>query len=94
VSTEVAAAAVCQCTHEPPHQFVIAQRSRLRGGVLLALQRVDERYPRREVFVTARELKMATDETFKACFVCVDMGFRETAIGIPKEDIELGLPPA
>ena len=93
MSTEVAAA-VCQCTHEPPHQFVIAQRSRLRGGVLVALQRVDERYPRREVFVTGRELKMATDKTFKACFVCVDRGFRETAIGIPKEDIELGLPPA
>ena len=37
---------------------------------------------------------MATDKTFKACFVCVDQGFRETAIGIPKEDIELGLPPA
>jgi hypothetical protein len=93
VSTEVAAA-VCQCTHEPPHQFVIAQRSRLRGGILLALQRIDEPYPRREVFVTAREMKMATDNAVKACFVCVDKGFRETAIAIPKDDIELGLPPA
>ena len=92
MSTEVAT--VCQCTHEPPHQFVIAQRSRRRGGVLLVLQRIDEPYPRRDVFVTARELKMATDRTFKACYVCVDRGFRETAIAIPKDDVELGLPPA
>ena len=92
MSTEVAT--VCQCTHEPPHQFVIAQRSRLREGILLELQRIDEPYPRREVFVTGREMKMATAKAFKACFVCVDKGFRETAIGLPKEDIELGLPPA
>ena len=93
MSTEVAAA-TCECTHEPPHRFVIATRSRLKGGVLVGLQRVDEPYPRRDVFVTSRELKMAQDNVFKACFVCVDRGYRETAISLPKSDVELGLPPA
>jgi hypothetical protein len=92
VSTEVAAA--CECTHEPPHRFVIAQRARLGAGVLVGLQRVDEPYPRRDVFVTSRELKMGQDNVYKACFVCVDRGLRETAIVLPKADIELGLPPA
>jgi hypothetical protein len=93
VSTEVAAA-TCECTREPPHRFVIAQRTRLRGGVLVGLQRVDEPYPRRDIFITDREIKMGQDDVFKACFVCVDGGFRETAIVLPKADIELGLPPA
>jgi hypothetical protein len=92
VSTEVAAS--CSCTHEPPHRFVITQRSRLRDGVLLTLQRVDEPYPPREIFVTGREIKMPQDDAYKACFVCVDRGFKETAIVISKADIELGLPPA
>ena len=92
MSTEVAAA--CACTHEPPHRFTITGRARVRGGVLLTLQRVDERYPPRDLFVTDRELKMGNDNVFKACFVCVDRGFRETAIVLPKSDVELGLPPA
>jgi hypothetical protein len=93
VSTETAAA-TCECTHEPPHRFVIATRSRLNGGVLVGLQRVDEPYPRRDVFVTSRELKMAQENVSKACFVCVDRGDRETAIVLPISDVELGLPPA
>jgi hypothetical protein len=36
---------------------------------------------------------MAQDTVYKGCFVCVDRGYRETAIGLPKADIELGLPP-
>jgi hypothetical protein len=91
VSTEIAAA--CECTHEPPHRFTIAGRSRVPGGILLTLQRVDERYPARDLFVTNREMKMAGDNVYKACFVCVDRGFRETAIVLPKSDVELGLPP-
>ena len=92
MSTEIAAA--CECTHEPPHRFVIARRARRTGGVLVGLQRVDEPYPRRDVFVTDRELKMSQDNVYKACFVCVDRGFRETAIVLPIADVELGLPPA
>ncbi|HKD18370.1 MAG TPA: hypothetical protein VKG23_10920 [Thermoanaerobaculia bacterium] len=92
MSTE--AAVGCECTHEPPHRFVIASRSRVGTGVLVGLQRVDEPYPRREVFVTGRELKMSQENVYKACFVCVDRGFRETAIALPISDVELGLPPA
>jgi hypothetical protein len=92
VSTEIAAA--CECTHEPPHRFAIAARSRVRGGILLSLQRVDERYPARDMFITDREMKMGSDNVYKACFVCVDRGFRETAIVLPKSEVELGLPPA
>lgn len=88
------AAAGCECTHEPPHRFVIAHRARAGSGVRVGLKRVDEPYPPREVFVTDRELKMGQDNVFKACFVCVDGGFRETAIVLPKADIEAGLPPA
>jgi len=91
VSSEVAIA--CECTHEPPHRFVMAHRARAGGGVRVGLKRVDEPYPMREVFVTNRELKMAQDDVYKACFVCVDGGFRETAIALPKAEIELGLPP-
>ena len=92
MSAEVAAA--CECTHEPPHRFVIAHRARAEGGVRVGLKRLDAPYPMREVFVTNRELKMSQDNVFKACFVCVDRGFRETAIAIPKAEIEVGLPPA
>lgn len=92
MSTEVAASYAC--THEPPHRFEIAGRARVRGGILLTLRRLDEPYPPREVFVTAREMKMAQDHVFKGCFVCVDRGYKETAIVLPKADIGLGLPPA
>ena len=92
MSTEIAA--VCECTHEPPHRFAIVGRARVANGILLTLQRVDERYPERDLFITNREMKMAGDNVFKACFVCVDRGFRETAIVIAKSDVDLGLPPA
>ena len=92
MSTEVDVS--LECTNEPPHRFSIAQRVRLRDGILLTLQRIDEPYPRREVFVTGREMKMGQDNVYKACFVCVDRGFKETAIVLPKSDVELGLPPA
>ncbi len=92
MSTETVATA--DCTHEPPHRFTIAGRARVQGGILLTLQRVDDRYPKRDLFVTNREMKMGSDNVFKACFVCVDRGFRETAIVLPKGDVELGLPPA
>ncbi len=92
MSTEVAAS--FECTHEPPHRFSIVERARVPGGILVTLQRIDERYPRRDVFVTDREMKMAQDDVYKACFVCVDRGFKETAIVLPKSDVELGLPPA
>jgi hypothetical protein len=91
VSTEVAA--TFECTHEPPHRFTIAARSRLPDGILVTLQRVDAPYPPRDVFVTAREMKMTQDDVFKGCFVCVDRGFRETAIVLPKENVEQGLQP-
>ena len=92
MSTEIAA--VCECTHEPPHRFAIVGRARVANGILLTLQRVDERYPERDLFITNREMKMAGDNVYKACFVCVDRGFRETAIVIAKSDADLGLPPA
>jgi len=91
VSTEIAA--VCECTHEPPHRFAIVGRARVANGILLTLQRVDERYPERDLFITNREMKMAGDNVYKACFVCVDRGFRETAIVLAKSDVDLGLPP-
>jgi hypothetical protein len=46
------------------------------------------------VYVTNREMKMGYDDVYKACFVCVDQGRKETAIALPKADIETGLPPA
>ena len=95
MSTEASAAAsVGECTHEPPHRFAILGRARVRGGILLTLQRTDAPYPPRDLFVTDREMKMGNDNVYKACFVCVDRGFRETAIVLPKSDVELGLPPA
>lgn len=83
-----------ECTHEPPHHFAISGRSRVPGGILVTLKRLDQPYPPRDVFVTGREMKMANDDVYKACFVCVDSGFKETAIVLPKNEIELGLPPA
>ena len=68
-------------------------RARVANGILLTLQRVDERYPARDLFITNREMKMGSDNVYKACFVCVDRGFRETAIVIAKSDVDLGLPP-
>lgn len=81
------------CNGKPQHRFAIAERSRTRGGILVTLARLDAPYPRRQVFVTNREMKMGYDDVYKACFVCVDRGQKETAIAIPKADIELGLPP-
>lgn len=84
---------ICECTNEPPHRFAIGDRLRNKVGILVTLQRLDAPYPRREVFVTNRELKMANDNILKACFVCVDQGRKETAIVMPKAEIEAGLPP-
>ena len=81
------------CTREPPHRFAITERMRNDNGILVTLERLDAPYPRREVFVTNRELKMGYENVYKACFVCVDRGKKETAIALPKADIELGLPP-
>lgn len=92
MSTEVAAA--FECTNEPPHRFSIAERLRVRNGILLTLSRLDEPYPRRDVFITSREMKMGYENVYKSCFVCVDRGAKENAIAIPKSDIEAGLPPA
>jgi hypothetical protein len=82
------------CTAEPPHRFVITERIRTRTGILVTLKRLDAPYPRREVFVTNREMKMGYDAVYKACFVCVDQGLKETAIALDKGEIEAGLPAA
>ena len=92
MTTEVEAA--YECTREPPHRFAIAERMRNANGILVTLERLDAPYPRREVFVTNRELKMGYENVYKACFVCVDQGRKETAIALPKGDLEAGLPPA
>ena len=90
MATEVAA--LFECTAEPPHRFAIAGKVRVRNGVLITLQRVDEPYPPRDMFITTRELKMGYENVFKGCFVCVDRGLSENAIAIPKDHIEAGLP--
>ena len=90
MSTEVAAGYAC--TAEPPHRFDIRERSRVPGGILVTLRRLDARYPPRQLFVTNREMKMGYEDVYKACFVCVDQGRKETAIALPKADIEAGLP--
>jgi hypothetical protein len=82
------------CTAEPPHRFAIVERARAGNGILVTLRRVDAPYPRRQVFVTNREMKMGYDDVYKACFVCVDQGRKENAIALPKGEIEAGLPPA
>jgi hypothetical protein len=87
------AAATFTCTNEPPHRFEIRGRARAAGGIRLSVQRVDAPYPPREMFITGREMKMGYDNVYKACFVCVDRGTKETAIVLPKSDVELGLPP-
>ena len=86
--------AAIACTLEPPHRFAIGERSRTRGGILVTVRRVDAPYPPRRIFVTDREMKMGYDDVYKACFVCVDSGRKETAIALPKAEIEAGLPPA
>ena len=83
-----------KCTREPPHRFAIGERIRTRAGILVTLKRVDAPYPPREVFITNREMKMGYDDVYKACYVCVDQGLKETAIVLPKSDIEAGLPAA
>lgn len=85
---------VFECTREPPHRFTISERLRIPSGILLTVRRVDAPYPPRTVFVTTREMKMGYEDVFKACYVCVDSGRKETAIAFPKAEIELGLPPA
>jgi hypothetical protein len=92
VSTRPAPTASFECTHEPPHRFAIAGRSRARGGILVTLKRLDQPYPPRDIFITGREMKMGYENVYKPCFVCVDRGFKETAIALPKAEIELGLP--
>ncbi|HTO88670.1 MAG TPA: hypothetical protein VMR54_14220 [Thermoanaerobaculia bacterium] len=92
MSTEVAAGFAC--TAQPPHRFALGERTRIRGGILVTLRRLDAPYPPRQVFVTDREMKMGYDDVYKACFVCVDRGRKETAIAVPKAEIEAGLPPA
>ncbi len=86
MTTEVETA--FECTNEPPHRFAIVERLRNRNGVLLGLKRLDAPYPKREVFVTNREVKMGYENVYKACFVCVDQGRKETAIILPKAEIE------
>ena len=86
-------AAALECTAEPPHRFEIAERTRVGNGILVTVRRLDEPYPLREIHVTAREMKMGYENVFKACFVCVDRGLKENAIALPKDQIELGLPP-
>ena len=83
-----------KCTREPPHRFTIGERIRTRAGILVTLKRLDAPYPPREVFITNREMKMGYDDVYKACYVCVDQGLKETAIVLPKSDIEAGLPAA
>jgi hypothetical protein len=92
VSTETAAA--YECTREPPHRFSISEKLRNRQGILVTLRRLDAPYPPRELFITNREMKMGYENVFKACYVCVDSGKKETAIPLPKADLEAGLPPA
>lgn len=88
------AIATFECTRQPPHRFAITGRVRNRTGILVTVQRVDEPYPEREIFVTNREMKMGYDDVIKACFVCVDMGIKEKAVALPKAEIEAGLAPA
>ena len=83
-----------KCTREPPHRFAIGERIRTGAGILVTLKRLDAPYPPREVFITNREMKMGYDDVYKACYVCVDQGLKETAIVLPKSDIEAGLPAA
>ena len=82
------------CTNEPPHRFALRDRLRNANGILVTLERLDEPYPPRRLFITNREMKMGYDDVYKACYVCVDQGKKENAIALPKADIESGLPPA
>ncbi len=91
MATEVEAGYAC--TNEPPHRFALGERARNASGILVTLKRLDAPYPPRQVFVTNREMKMGYDDVYKACYVCVDQGKKENAIGLPKAEIEAGLPP-
>lgn len=91
MSTDVAAA--LECTAEPPHRFTIVGRVRIPNGIVVTLRRLDEPYPPRDLFITTREMRMGYENVYKACYVCVDRGARENAIGLPKDQIEMGLPP-
>jgi len=82
------------CTAEPPHRFTITERIRNRNGILVTLGRLDQPYPPRQLFITNREMKMGYEDVYKACFVCVDEGRKESAIALPKSEIESGLPPS
>ena len=93
VSTETAAA-ICECTNEPPHRFAIATRSREREASSSAFSAWTSPIRGGKSSSPTRELKMGYDNVYKACFVCVDRGHRETAIVLPISDVELGLPPA
>jgi hypothetical protein len=88
------AEAALSCNAVPPHRFQITERARAGDGILVTIRRLDAPYPPRQVYVTNREMKMGYDDVYKACFVCVDQGRKETAIALPKADIETGLPPA
>ena len=81
------------CTNEPPHRFALRDRLRTAGGLLVTLERLDQPYPDRRLFITNREMKMGYDDVYKACYVCVDQGKKENAIGLPKAEIEARLPP-
>jgi hypothetical protein len=81
------------CTNEPPHRFSLGECVRLDNGVLVTLLRLDQAYPPRQLFITGREMKMGYDDVYKACYVCVDQGKKENAIGLPKAEIEASLPP-
>jgi hypothetical protein len=56
------------------------------------LKRLDAAYPLREMFITNREMKMGYESVYKACYVGVDRGMKETAIVLPKAELEAGLP--
>jgi len=79
------------CTNEPPHLFALRDRLRNAGGILVTLERLDQPYPARRIFITNREMKMGYDDVYKACYVCVDQGKKENAIALPKADLETGL---
>ena len=66
---------------------------RLDNGVLVTLERLDQPYPPRQLFITGREMKMGYEDVYKACYVCVDQGKKENAIALPKAEIEARLPP-
>jgi len=80
---------VYRCSAEPPHRLRLESRTITPRGVVALLSDGDDpAAPPREVFVTNAELSMSSDEVYKACFRCVDLGRREKAFAIPKSDLE------